>query len=446
MRDLVQHFGDHSLWEKYDVPKAPISEVTEVWVDDHDYLASSIVENRNISSADIDSWLEEPTYQQFPGGAYTRSVRLVWVGQDPQTGRSGPPTKVLERLTGAWRLRDAFNYARSCFTGVSALGLQGEIQVFTATYHPKLAVAWSYAEPRSEAPSQTCAIIFAEGEERIILRRILQSKWARASASHAMFPALLCSLMLAQELDSTLEDIKTAVRKVEERTGHHRFSTRRQTQPAAGELGHLSADMSGCAAKLANGTRKMKVIEALNEFIQQHSQAQIRGPMYLSDMGTKNLGESVLHDGGFSRSHIDLLRHRVQMQAVETAYMQQRVQIQIAALFHLIAQQDNAIAFDTAKATRSIAASSLQDSSSMKMLALVAMFFLPGSFVAALFSTPLFAWDEALGSGSISVGTRPQFALFWAVTAPLTALVFVLYAVWMYVQKKKERRGQTIEF
>lgn len=452
MRDLIQYFGDHSLWEKYDVPKAPIAEMTEVWVDDHDYLASSLVETRNISSAGIENWLEEPAQRHFPGGAYTRSVRLVWVGQDPQTGRMGPSTKVMERLMDAWGLEDAFGYARSCFTGVSALGLLGETQVFTATYHPKLAMAWSYAEPRPGASPQMCVIIFAEGEERVILRRILESKWTRASASHAMFPALLCSLMLAQELDSTLEDIKTAVREVEERTGHHRFSTRRQTQPAAGELGQLSAGMSGCAAKLANGTRKMKVIEALNEFIQQHSweptapQPQIRDPIYLGDMGTKSLGKTVPPDGNFSKPHIDLLRHRVQMQATETAYMQQRVQIQIAALFHLIAQQDNAIAFDTARATRSIAASSLQDSSSMKMLALVAMFFLPGSFVAALFSTPLFAWDEALGSGNISVGTRPQFALFWAVTVPLTVLVFVLYAVWMYAQKEKERRRrETIE-
>jgi len=128
------------------------------------------------------------------------------------------------------------------------------------------------------------------------------------------------------------------------------------------------------------------------------------------------------------------------MQAVDTSYVQQRVQVQIAALFHLIAQQDNAIAFETANATRSIAKDSLQDSSSMKMLALVTMFFLPGSFVASLFSAPLFDWEGAVGKSGISLGTRPQFALFWVVAVPLTVGTFGLYVMWIVLQKKRLRR------
>ncbi|KAL2019778.1 hypothetical protein VTK56DRAFT_9222 [Thermocarpiscus australiensis] len=432
MQDLYRHFGNLSLWEAYDVPMSPVIEVTEAWVSKHDSRSPALVEARTISSTGIESWLEEPPHKYFPAGAYTRSIRLVWVGQDPQTGRSSPSSGILERLTDAWVLRDALNYARSCFAGVSAPEPQGDTRVFTVTYHPKLAAAWSYNESGSEGSAETHAIIFAEGEERVELRRILTSEWSSESATHAMFPALLCGLMLAHELDSTLEDIKAAVREVEARTGHHRFTTRRQTQPAAGELGHLSAQMSGCAAKLANGTRKMKVVEAINDFIDRHT-------CYRGHTGTTNAtAHATLRLGDcLWTPHLDLLRHRV------------RMQIQIAALFHLIAQQDNAIAFDTASATRSIAASSLQDSSSMKMLALVAMFFLPGSFVAALFSTPLFAWEEAAqaaGAGDISVGTRPQFALFWAVTVPLTVLVFVLYALWMCAQKKRERRKGPKDF
>ena len=445
-QDLYRHFGNRSLWGKYQVPKAPIIEVTELWLSYEDGLSSCLVETRNVSSTDIDSWLEEPPYKNFPEGSYTRSLRVVWVGKDQGTGRVSPSTKELEHLTDTWGLDDAFRYARSCFAGVSALGSQGNSHVFTVTYHPKLAAAWSHSISGSDGLAETHAVLFAEGEERDELRRILGSQWTRATASHAMFPALLCSLMLAHELDTTLEDIKDAVRTVEARTGHHRFASRHQTTPAAGELGSLSAQMSGCAAKLANGTRKMKVVEAINDFIQQHaahepapSRPTTQASIFLPD--TKPPLFSPFSDP-FSKPQMELLQQRVQMQAIDTAYVQQRVQIQIAALFHLIAQQDNAIAFDTASATRSIAESSQQDSSSMKMLALVAMFFLPGSFVAALFSTPLFAWEEALASGSqgMSVGTRPQFALFWAVTAPLTAVVFVLYALWMCVQNRKERK------
>ncbi|KAL2261105.1 hypothetical protein VTK26DRAFT_4706 [Humicola hyalothermophila] len=431
MGDLCRHFGNHSLWKEYDVPKSPIIEVTEIWVD-HDGLSSSLVKSRKVSSLDMDDWLLEPPHQHFPEGMFDRSLRLVWVGEDQESGLVSPSTKALEQLTDEWELNDALCYARSCFAGVSALGLRGNSSVFTVTYHPKLAAAWSHSISKLDGLARTNVILFAEGEERAELQRILRSEWARASVSHAMFPALLCGLMLAHGLDTTLEDIKDAVRTVEARTGHHRFASRHQTQPAGGELGSLSAQMSGCAAKLANGTRKMKVVEAINDFIEQHC-ASGRPPASSSA------------DGPFSQPNISLLRHRVQMQAVDAAYVQQRVQVQIAALFHLIAQQDNAIAFDTASATRSIAASSLQDSSAMKMLALVAMFFLPGSFVAALLSTPLFDWDgardaERAGSGrGISVGTRPQFALFWVVTCPLTASVLVLYWVWVWRQRRREK-------
>ncbi|KAK3906148.1 hypothetical protein C8A05DRAFT_12113 [Staphylotrichum tortipilum] len=429
-----------SLWDAYEVPKCPLVEVTEVWVEEGED-SSALVETRNISSQDIDSWLEEPSRRSFPDGHYARSVRLLWVGQNREMKRASPSTKTLERLTEVWGLGEALDYARCCYAGVSALEPTGNTQLFTAAYHPKLAAAWSHTERRSRStPPHTNAIIFAEGEERAELRRILSSKWSSASAKHAMFPALLCSLMLAHSLDTTLEEIKAAVREVEARTGHHRFASRHQTQPAAGELGQLSAQMSGCAAKLANGARKREVIQAINDFISQHAAWRPA-----ADPRRRQATDKDATPGGgalFSAAQLDLLRHRAQMQAVDTAYVQQRVQIQIAALFHLIAQQDNAIAFDTAKATRSIAASSLQDSSSMKMLALVAMFFLPGSFIAALFSTPLFVWDDTPAGGGAAMGAvraRPQLGLFWAIVAPLTALVFVLYGIWMCVQARRER-------
>jgi hypothetical protein len=446
MQDLYRHYGNRDLWDKYDVPKCPLVEVTEIWVEEDDGLLPAHVETKSIASTDIDSWLEEPTRRYLLGGDYARTARILWVGQDREGLRVSPSTKTLERLTEAWRLGDALNYARCCFAGVSALEPDGSTRIFTAAYHPKLAAAWAHTESPSGLTPHTCAIIFAEGEERAEMHRILGSQWSPASASHAVFPALMCSLTLAHGLDSTLEDIKSAVREVEARTGHHRFASRHQTQPAAGELGHLSAQMSGCAAKLANGTRKMRVIEAINDFISQQAsrspppratKPRKKSEIYVADYARET--PTAPAPEPFSPSQLDLLRHRVQMQAVDTAYVQQRVQIQIAALFHLIAQQDNAIAFDTAKATRSIAASSLEDSSSMKMLALVAMFFLPGSFVAALFSTPLFAWDEALASGGMGIGTRPQFKLFWAVTAPLTVFIFLLYGLWMCAQGRRGR-------
>ncbi|KAK0736538.1 hypothetical protein B0T21DRAFT_384036 [Apiosordaria backusii] len=457
MEDVYRHFGKQSLWEKYDVFKSPTFDVTEIWVDS-DGKNESLVQNRKVSSPDVDSWLDEPSRQSFPSlsGAGARAVRIVWVGQDPVAGagRSGPSTRILEDVADAWGLKSAMDYARSSFAGVSACPGRDGSSIFTITYHPKLAVSWSHTINPAGSP-RTHAIIFAEGEERIELSRILKSTWGAKLATDAMFPALLCSLLLAHELDTTLDDIKKVVREVEARTGHHRFTSRRETQPAAGELGQLSAQMSGCAAKLANGTRKLKLVEEINRLITQnapsspatqHEETLLSSAVSRRSYQTLPVEAETTHPAA-PTAWITLLSHRATMQQTDLTYTQSRIDIQIRALFHLIAQQDNAIAFDTASATRSIAASSLQDSSSMKMLALVAMFFLPGSFIAALFSAPLFKWDEAATtaaageSGSpMTVGTRPQFALFWAVTVPITVAVFIMYGVWMYVVKKKDKR------
>lgn len=77
----------------------------------------------------------------------------------------------------------------------------------------------------------------------------------------------------------------------------------------------------------------------------------------------------------------------------------------------------------------------------MKTLAIVTMFFLPGSFVSALFSTNLFDWNGVdLTKQDISVPTTPQMALYWAITAPLTVITFILYFVWLRIQKDRRQK------
>jgi len=75
----------------------------------------------------------------------------------------------------------------------------------------------------------------------------------------------------------------------------------------------------------------------------------------------------------------------------------------------------------------------------MKTLALLALLFLPGNFLAALFSAPLFDWDNANSANpnSIGVGIKPQFNLFWAITIPLTVVAFILYVGWSLFEKRR---------
>ncbi|KLU91843.1 hypothetical protein MAPG_10792, partial [Magnaporthiopsis poae ATCC 64411] len=139
--------------------------------------------------------------------------------------------------------------------------------------------------------------------------------------------------------------------------------------------------------------------------------------------------------------HARLADKRLEMQMLDNEYSKERVRIQLDVLFNLIAQNDNLIAQQTARASEQTARASAQDSSMMKALTLVALLFLPGNFVAALFSAPLFYWDDT-DPGSIGVRTKPQFGLFWVVALPLTAAAFFAYAAWWQVQKRRWGRGE----
>ena len=72
----------------------------------------------------------------------------------------------------------------------------------------------------------------------------------------------------------------------------------------------------------------------------------------------------------------------------------------------------------------------------MKTLAAVTVVFLPGTFVAALFSMPLFQWDTRTKPHS---AISEQFWIYWATTLPLTILTLALWFVWMRLQTRRHQ-------
>lgn len=89
-----------------------------------------------------------------------------------------------------------------------------------------------------------------------------------------------------------------------------------------------------------------------------------------------------------------------------------------------------------AQDSRKLASATKDDSTAMKTLAAVTVFFLPGTFVAAFFSMPLFRWNtEASGNSIVS----KQMWVYWAVTLPLTFVTLSLWLAWMRLQTRRHR-------
>ena len=73
-----------------------------------------------------------------------------------------------------------------------------------------------------------------------------------------------------------------------------------------------------------------------------------------------------------------------------------------------------------------IAMASKRDSSSMKTLAAVTVTFLPGTFVASLFSMSMFNWQAPDGRV-----VTAKFWIYWAITAPLTLITIGIWYAWV---------------
>jgi len=78
-----------------------------------------------------------------------------------------------------------------------------------------------------------------------------------------------------------------------------------------------------------------------------------------------------------------------------------------------------------------MAASTGRDSTAMKTLAFLTTLFLPGTFIATLFSTDMVSQQ---GQGS---RPSPPFWQFWAITIPVTILVMIGWRLWWSFEKRQ---------
>ncbi|TEB23512.1 hypothetical protein FA13DRAFT_1715321 [Coprinellus micaceus] len=99
-------------------------------------------------------------------------------------------------------------------------------------------------------------------------------------------------------------------------------------------------------------------------------------------------------------------------------------------------QIDSSTSLSIARSSEKIAGETKKDGRSMKIIAIVTMFFLPASLVAGILDTPFFTTgDEVPGRLKVS----PSFWILWVVSVPLTILVFAAWLSMPRIGKVLER-------
>ena len=116
--------------------------------------------------------------------------------------------------------------------------------------------------------------------------------------------------------------------------------------------------------------------------------------------------------------------------------LKDRVSSQIQQLYSIVAQTDNRL-------SARIAVTSGRDSTAMKTLAFITAVFLPGTYIATLFSITMFDWYPSNGTNSSPSSAEtsshqgeisPKFWIYWAITVPLTIAVIAIWRVWWVYQ------------
>jgi hypothetical protein len=325
MEQLYRHLGSSSVWSEKETDWS-LFEAIEIW---HSQTSGRLwIQHSGLSlSVNLsDDW----TKRDSDGELFYRLARFVTVGKNPEQQGKSTSTEDFSKMVDHLGLRLAYDYAMSCVAGVAALPPESksnsEVRAYTLVYHPKLAAIWSFTRPVASStfpgrPSSTQAIILASSEERARLKSLLDMQWDLVLTSHAMFPAFLCGLVMSHEVNETQNSIKVGVRQVEVRTGHHNFASRHE-QPATGEMGQLSATMSGFATKLASTSRKIHVAKELQRFMLMHA-------------GEREDMAGISNEGAATKlipHHVELMHKRLEMQLLDNEFILERVKIQLNAV------------------------------------------------------------------------------------------------------------------
>ncbi|KAF3202758.1 hypothetical protein TWF106_002285 [Orbilia oligospora] len=92
---------------------------------------------------------------------------------------------------------------------------------------------------------------------------------------------------------------------------------------------------------------------------------------------------------------------------------------------------DSQISIMIAKNSEFAATAARKDSSFMRTIAIITLIFLPGTFVAAVFSMSMFNWEA---DGSVVVSKH--IWMYFAITVPLTTVVVISWLIWTIKSEK----------
>ncbi|RFU31736.1 hypothetical protein B7463_g4618, partial [Scytalidium lignicola] len=246
-----------------------------------------------------------------------------------------------------------------------------------------------------------------------------------------LLPLIIFSHDISYKTDIKQRDIRDWLRRLE-----HAVSMRSEIEENGGyannegvvNLDAVNRDLIECHSQALwkRPIAYLCILEAMNEameFFRDH----------LSDDQKQNDPHiMILHANFCSRMRFFKMRLKGIESYAHTTLA--RIEIQRSALYNIIAQKQSQLNFQIAGEQRKLAVASKREGSSVKMLSLLGTIFLPGTYIASMFSTTFFNFQNASDMNS---DVSPRFWIYWAVTIPATLIIVSIWYIW---ERRRESR------
>ncbi|RSL88390.1 hypothetical protein BHE90_000049 [Fusarium euwallaceae] len=152
------------------------------------------------------------------------------------------------------------------------------------------------------------------------------------------------------------------------------------------------------------------------------------------------MNEALLKSTNRLKARLQVLQATQNGLLLEIARETQIASSQLQIVYNLVAQRDNKNNYEMARISLEISRTAKDDSFAMFTLAVMSILFLPGAFIATLFSMDLFDWSAKDGKRVIN----SRFWTYWAIALPLTLMVLIGWLSWLKMHQKNEDRKQRI--
>ncbi|KAK4043170.1 hypothetical protein C8A01DRAFT_13221 [Parachaetomium inaequale] len=282
-------------------------------------------------------------------------------------------------------------------------------------------------------------------------------KHLRACAAQALHPLLLPVIILSHDLSMKndqkqrnarqwLRDLETAVSMRSEVLEEEN----KYIRGAMIDLDQINMDLVECHSQVL-----WKRPQAYQEIIKGISQAMERFWEKAKDdeaYGGRGGEVDKLHRSMLAR--LDF--YQAKLKGIENyAHITlERLTIQRAALYNIIAQKESKLGLTMAGEQRRLAHASKRDSTSMKILSLLGAIFLPATYLASIFGMTFFNFvpdggndppsSTASGGSSSSESTAapwnpvsPLLWIYFAITIPVTLAIVICWRWW---DRRRERK------